>query len=140
MKTRYKGREVVVKLQKYDLKKVVANTLNIAADTITDSLVMYDECTNTVTVDEMANDSYAKYAALHECICCGPYKELAPSTKDDSKRCGLIDAMLIESMTQEEKTEYIKKRIEMFETLIELHLSPPLEAQFRESLKILKNL
>jgi len=107
----------------------------------TDSLVWFSTGnTDKVTVDEQASDSYAKYASIHECICQGRCKHLAPEVADPDRRCGEIDKMTIAAMPESERKLYIKKRIEMFETLIERKLRPPMEPAFRESLRVLESL
>lgn len=109
-----------------------------------DSLVWFStgETIDKVIVDKKASDSYAKYASIHECICQGRCKHLAPKVADPKKTCGEIDKMIISSMPEAERRVYIEKRIEMFETLLDQHLSsnPRLEPSFRESLKLLKSL
>lgn len=141
MKVNLDGKELDFNLVRSNfLKEIVGFFPGVLEDDITDALVKYDSSTNTVAVDERVSDSYAKYAAVHECICQGPYHNLAPSTDDPNKRCGLIDKMLIESMSEPEKKAYITKRIEMFKTLIEKKLNPPLESMFRESIEMLNHL
>lgn len=107
---------------------------------ITDSLVQYDPGTNTVTVDERANEFYVRYAAIHECICCGKYKHLAPRTIEPQKRCAAIDKMIILSMPYVQRRFYVEERIEMFETLLERNLNPNLNDSFRESLRLLQEM
>lgn len=80
------------------------------------------------------------HAAIHECICCGPYKDLAPAADSLNRRCGLIDKMLIQTMPESERKAYRTKRIEMFRTLIERKLNPPMEPAFLESIKTLESL
>ena len=108
---------------------------------VTDSLVYYSPGTNTVACDTRASDAYVKYASIHECICCGPYKDMAPTVENANQRCYFIDKMIIDEIKDEdEKKMYIQKRIEMFETLIKKHLNPPLEDSFKESLRLLKEM
>lgn len=133
------GRKVTFTLIRGNLREQVAKAAGKSPEEITDALVKYDQETNTVAVDVGASKNYAIYAALHECICCGPYKGMAPKTSTPAKRCGLIDRMLIKSMPKSEREKYIEKRIEMFEALIEYNLNPSLDKQFRESLKTLKS-
>ena len=141
MKVDFNGTDISFNLVRGNLRKEVASLFPETSEgDITDALVRYNLNTNTVTVDECASDSYAKYAAIHECICCGPYCTLAPDTDDPSKRCGLIDKMLIQDMPESERETYVAKRIEMFKTLIEKRLNPPLEHAFKESLETLKSL
>jgi hypothetical protein len=109
-----------------------------AKEDISDGLVLFDQDTNTITLDICAGEHYAMYAALHECICCGHYGDLAPQTDDPNERCGLIDKMLVEIMPGPKRRAYIEKRIEMFETLIERGLNPPMEPMFKKSIEILK--
>lgn len=106
-----------------------------------DSLVWFSTGdTHKVIVDERASDSYAKYASIHECICQGRCKHLAPKVTNPNMRCGEIDKMIVSTMPEPERQPYIEKRIEMFETLLDKHLNRPLEPLFCESLKILKSL
>lgn len=141
MQMSFNGVQMTFNLVKGNLRKEVASYFpGISEEDISDGLVKYDPSTNTIAVDECASDSYAKYAAIHECICCGPYKELAPSTDDSNKRCGLIDEMLILAMPESERKAYREKRIEMFRTLIGRKLNPPMEPMFLESLSILESL
>lgn len=132
MNVSFRGNEIVFELGRNDF----------ASKYDTDSLVWFNGNgeTDQVIVDEQASNSYAKYAAIHECICQGRCKHLAPKVADPNMRCGEIDKMIIATMPEAEKKEYIKKRIEMFETLINKHLNPTLEPLFRESLKTLKTL
>lgn len=104
-----------------------------------DSLVWFSTGDiDKVIVDEQASDSYAKFASIHECICQGRCKHLAPKVTNPNMRCGEIDKMIVSAMPEPERRPYIEKRIEMFETLLDKHLNRPLEPLFRESLKILK--
>ncbi|MBR2543249.1 hypothetical protein IKF03_01445 [Candidatus Saccharibacteria bacterium] len=139
MKVELNGRVVTYNIARGNLREQVAKQVGVSADEITDGLVKYDSEKNLVIVDNNADKQYAIYAGLHECICCGPYKGMAPKTSTPAKRCGLIDRMLIKSMPKSEREKYIEKRIEMFEALIEYNLNPSLDKQFRESLKALKS-
>ena len=137
----FNGTEFNYDLNRFNLRKGVAGSFpGVPEEEISENLVMYDEKTNTVTVDEKASDSYAKYAAIHECICCGRYKELAPDVDDPNKRCGAIDLMLIQNMPESDRETYKTKRIEMFKTLIEGNLNPPMEPLFRESITMLESI
>ena len=141
MEVCFKGNQMVFNLIRGDLRKEVADYFpGLSEDNISNGLVKYDPNTNTVAVDECVNGLYAEYAAIHECICCGPYENLAPATSDPNKRCGLIDKMLIQAMPESEREAYRVKRIEMFKTLIERKLSPSLEPMFKESLRTLESL
>ena len=108
----------------------------------TDSLVYFasDGETDKVFVDERASDSYAKYAAIHECICQGRCKHLAPLVDDPDMRCSEIDKMIIATMPESERKAYIEKRIEMFKALIDKNLNPQLTPMFEKSLKALQSL
>jgi hypothetical protein len=108
----------------------------------TDSLVYFapDGETDQVFVDIRASDSYAKYAAIHECICQGRCKHLAPKVNDPDMRCSEIDKMIIAAMPESERKAYIKKRIEMFKTLINKNLNPQLTPMFKKSLEALQSL
>lgn len=141
MQVLFDGNPITFNLVRGNLRKEVADYFSgVSEEDVTDGLVKYDSSTNTVAVDECASDSYAKYAAIHECICCGPYKDLAPATDDSNKRCGLIDKMLIQAMPESERKAYKEKRIEMFKTLIERKLRPSMDPAFLESLKTLESL
>ena len=117
------------------------NRTDFAGQYGVDSLVWFSAGdVDEVVVDEKASDSYAKYASIHECICQGRCRHLAPKVTDPNMRCGEINKMIVATMPASERKKYIEKRIEMFETLLDMHLNPPLEPLFRESLKILKSL
>ncbi len=107
---------------------------------LTDSLVQYDPGSNTVTVDSRASEFYAKYAAIHECICCGKYKHLAPPQLNPNGRCAAIDRMLLTDMAPQERKYYLQKRLQMFETLLRMNLNEDLNDMFEASLKELKKL
>lgn len=140
-KESFKGSQITYNLAVSNLREEVARFFpGISEEDVSDGLVKYNPHTNTVTVDKHVNGSYAKYAAIHECICCGPYRHLAPVTDDPNKRCGLIDKMLIQAMPESEREAYKAKRIEMFDTLIQRNLNPPMKPVFLESLKTLKSL
>ena len=141
MQVDFNGNKMAFNLVRGNLRKEVASYFpGVSEEDITDGLVKYDPDTNTVAVDERASDSYAKYAAIHECICCGPYEDLAPATDSPNRRCGLIDKMLIQTMPESERKAYKEKRIEMFKTLIERKLNPPMEPAFLESIETLESL
>ena len=142
MKMEYEinGRKIECNLRQNDIRKLVANMNSISKESVTDGLVQYDKATDTVTVDDNASPSYAKYAAIHECICCGKYGHLAPKTEDAESRCGLIDVMLTKLMTTPEREAYIQKRIEMYNDLLRFNLNPSYNAQFKKSLKTLQSL
>ena len=116
----YQGRPIYFKLKKFDYRKQFGND-------ITTVLVQYDPQTETITVDERASQKYVKYATVHECFCCGPYCKLAPKTKDPNDRCKEIDWQIIAAMPVKDQKEYVQKRIEMFETLLNRNLNPALE-------------
>ena len=107
---------------------------------VTDSLVQYDENTNTVTVDERASDVYARYATIHECVCCGRHQDMFLWANDKNRRCIEVDKMLISLMPESDRESYIKKRIEMFKTLLERNLRPDMNESFKNSLKGLEEL
>ncbi len=130
MKFDLNGKTIECNTAKFDYSQVFEG--------VTDALVQYEEKSNTVTVDERASDSYAKYATIHECICCGKYQHLFPVKGDAKERCSEIDKMLISLMPESEREPYIKKRIEMFETLIDRNLRPDLNETFKISLQTLK--
>lgn len=141
MQADFNGHKIVFNLVRGNLRKEVASYFSgVSEENVSDSLVKYNPRTNTVTVDDVASDSYAHYAGIHECICCGPYRDLVSDTDDPNKRCGLIDKMLIQAMPESEREAYRAKRIEMFKTLIEKKLNPPMEPVFLESLKTLESL
>lgn len=125
----FRGETVECNVGRFDFRKQFGE--------ITDSLVKYDDNSNTVIVDSRASESYAEYATIHECICCGRRKDLFPM-EDNPKRCGEIDKMLISIMPESEREAYIKKRIEMFEALLDRNLNPDFNDTFRCSLQTLK--
>lgn len=130
MKYNLNGKTIKCNVGQYDYSRYFG-------EGVTDALVQYDNNSDTVTVDSRASDSYAKYATIHECICCGRYKGLFPM-EDSPRRCGEIDRMLISLMPESEREAYIEKRIEMFETLLGRNLRPELNETFRCSLQTLK--
>ena len=141
MKIRYKDSLVTFNINSANVRKIAAERCGAESeDNMPDSLVLFDPASQTITVDKNASKFYTKYAALHKCICCGHYPELAPEVDDPNKRCGEIDKMLLDSMAESEKKLYLAKRIEMFESLLENNLNPPLEQSFRESLNTLQSL
>ncbi|MBR2708809.1 hypothetical protein IKE98_00530 [Candidatus Saccharibacteria bacterium] len=103
-------------------------------DSITDSLVYFASGDGTVFVDKRADEMYAKYAGLHEAICCGKYAFLVPEGDDPEGRCSRIDELVMAIMPSTYRKEYSRKRIEMFKTLIERNLSPALNESFKRSL------
>ena len=119
MKTKFNGHHIQCNLKYADLRGEIAGYFEVPKTDVSDGLVKYNSRSNTVTVDQAADSYYSNYAAIHECICCGPYKELAPKTHDLKRRCGLIDKMIIESMPESERKPYTAKRIEMFENRME---------------------
>ena len=124
--------EVIFNLEHADFVKMLGD------EDLTDSLVQFNPMANRVTVDIRADDLYAIYAGAHECICCGKYEYLAPAGADGVDRCGLIDLMLMKYMPADYVETYRKKRIEMFETLIDKGLNPRLNSQFERALALLK--
>ena len=131
MKVVFKGTSIDFELRRADFVKQYG----------VDSLVWFSSGeTDMIIVDEQVSDSYAKYASIHECICQGKCKHLAPMVADPNVRCGEIDKIIVEAMPEFERKPYIEKRIEMFETLLDKHLNRLLEPMFRESLKILESL
>lgn len=131
MKVDFKGNRIDFELGRADFVKQYG----------VDSLVWFSTGDiDKVIVDERASDSYAKYASIHECICHGRCKHLAPKVTNPNMRCGEIDKMIVSAMPEPERRQYIEKRIEMFEALLGKHLNPPLEPLFRESVKILRSL
>ena len=104
-----------------------------------DNLVYYSD-DGTVIVDERADDTYTKYASIHEAICQGPYKNLAPACDNPNCRCLEIDKMIIGLMSKDKRNEYIEKRISMFNNLLDKNISPELNDIFKESLEGLKKI
>ena len=133
MRIKFKGNIVEFNIGKADYARTFG-------EDVTDSLVQYDPKSNTVTVDERCSAFYAKYAGIHECICCGRYKNIAPYSVDPLMRCANIDKMIIDTMSDVEKKIYASKRIEMFSTLLEKNLNPEMNPQFENSLNMLKSL
>ena len=105
---------------------------------MTDSLVQFNPSTNKVTVDTRASCFYADFAGLHECICCGKYGDLAPKGAEGIDRCGFIDIMLLDYMSDGFASVYREKRIEMYKTLIERNLNPKLNDRFERAIAILE--
>ena len=107
------GREIEGNLEEFDFSKYFDDP------NLTDALVMYNATSNTITVDTRASEKYKEFAFVHESICCGYYSDLAPVVSDKKQRCLAIDQMIIDSIKDEsERLEYIKKRIDMFSTLL----------------------
>lgn len=102
--------------------------------------LIYNGDDGVVYVDERADDEYIKYAALHEAICQGPYKELAPKCDNPNCRCLEIDKKIIGLMPYEERGEYARKRIAMFNLLLDKNINPGLNNLFKESLEGLKKM
>lgn len=127
MKTIFNGTEINCTVEEADFSRYIKRD-------ITPYLVWYDSIKNSVTVDERADDSYIKYATIHECICCGKYGHLARPTEDPELRCSEIDMMLIESMPEEEGYAYAKKRIDMFKAIISENLRSDMNDVFKKSL------
>ena len=140
MEMNLNGRKVKFQVARSNLKEQIAKHLGISESEIPDGMVQYDPETNTVLVDKNTSGTYARYAALHECICAGPYKALAPKTTNPSKRCGLIDRMIIKIMPKSERKDYVSQRIKLFEAMIEYNLNPAKDKQFREALASLKSI
>ena len=90
--------------------------------------------------DSRADSSYMTYAGLHECICCGSHKGLAPKVSDAHDKCGAIDLMILEEMPFSYRKTYILKRIEMFQTLLNRRLYETKEqkVQFEQALEVMK--
>ncbi len=93
-----------------------------------------------VFVDKYADKEYVKYSAIHEAICQGEYKDLAPKCSNPNCRCFEIDKMLIGMMPYKERGEYAMKRIKMFSLLLEKNMNPALNDVFKESLEGLKKM
>lgn len=138
MRTVFKGTVIETKVKKENLREKIQKYLGVEIRTT--SLVQFDPKKHVVTVDERANENYQKFAAIHECICCGKYKNLAPQTDDPHKRCGEIDKMLMAAMPAQLAENYRLKRIEMFQTLLDhkLYGSEDLKLTFENSLNLLK--
>lgn len=93
-----------------------------------------------VFVDERADDEYVKYAALHEAICQGAYKDLAPKCSNPNCRCFEIDKMIIGLMPYEKRGPYATKRIAMFNLLLDKNINPAMNDIFKESVEGLKKM
>ena len=66
---------------------------------VTDSLVQFNHNSGIVTVDERTSENYAKYSAIHECICCGKFADLVPRNGDDDiSRCSRVEQLVMDSM------------------------------------------
>ena len=99
-----------------------------------DCLVQYDPESEIVTVDNRASDDYAKWAGLHEAICCGKYSDLVPAGDDPLGRCARIDELVMAIMPATYRSEFSRKRYEMFGFLIERGFSPEFRESFERSL------
>lgn len=97
-----------------------------------DCLVQYDPESGIVTVDNRASDEYARWAGLHEVICCGKYSHLVPMDSNSLGRCARIEKLVMDIMPATYRVEYSRKRLEMFGAIIERGFSP----EFRESFEI----
>ena len=107
---------------------------------VTDSLVQFNHNSGIVTVDERTSENYAKYSAIHECICCGKFADLVPRNGDDDiSRCSRVEQLVMDSMPESYRIEYSTKRREMFSTLLEKGLNPSLNESFKCSLKFHEN-
>lgn len=105
----------------------------------TDTLVEYYPEYGVVSVDERADEEYIFWAALHECICCGPNRELAPKVENPEELSGAVDMMLIKMMPRQYKNVYRKKRIEMYRTLVMNNLNPARNKCFRRAIELLES-
>lgn len=137
MRTVFNGVKIDTKVKKENLRAKLQKYLGIEVHT--NSLVQYDAKKNVVTIDERADANYAKYAVIHECICCGKYGKLAPETDDPHTRCGQIDMMLMSKMPTDLAKKYRKERVEMFKTLLNNNLygNEDLKQSFQYSLALL---
>ena len=129
----FQGNSITFNLRKVDYR-------NLLGKRISDTLVQYDPTNNTITVDKRADPRYVKYAAVHECICCGRYQHLAPDMDNPYDRCGAIDWMIVTTMPERDREWYIKKRLEMFKTLLDRRLNPEMNESFRHSMVMLEKL
>ena len=135
-KVLFKGELVTFKIAREDFSK--QEPLEGVSFPELTSLVMFNKKEDTVIVDDGANYDYALYAGLHESICCGKYKYLAPETSDPLDKCGAIDKMILEEMPSELRSMYLSMRIRMFKTLLERNLNERLNPMFERALKILE--
>ncbi len=124
---------ILGKMVKCEVKRTSHRKL-LNDENITDSLVQFEPEDGIVTVDERASENYAKYAALHECVCCGKYAYLVPH-EDPLGRCARIDELVMALMPATYRREYSEKRLEMFKTLLEKNLNPSLNESFKRSLR-----
>lgn len=124
--------EISFKLERGDFAKQLHD------ENLVDSLVRFDDKTkDLVKVDVRVDDTYAIFAGVHECICCGKYQHLAPAGAKGVDRCGLIDIMLMQYMPAEYVETYRKKRIAMHKELLKRNFSVDLHPQFRRAIEIL---
>lgn len=122
------GKEVRFRLETFDYAKALQDP------DLTKTLVRYDDNNQTVYIDSRHEDKmfYGKLAGIHECICVGCNRDLAPNTQDPNARCFLIDKMILSTICEpSRREEYIKSRIEMHKTLLDKKLAP----QMAESCK-----
>lgn len=132
----FNGKRIQFGVKSYNFREYLKD------DNLTDSLVWYDPETNSVIIDERADVLfYGRYAGMHETICLGPYSDLAPKVENSNARCFEIDKMLIDSMDDvEKKREYIKKRIEMHQTILDKNLNPALAEHCKYAIDAFKKL
>ena len=126
------GRKISCEVRQADYTKYFGKS-------ITDASVQYDGASDIITVDERASNDYTKFAAIHECICCGKFADLVPEGNDKFNRCAKIDKLIMDLIPEDYRTEYSRKRFEMFKTLIEKGLNPNLNESFKHSLEFHKN-
>ncbi len=151
------GKNVEFFMMREDFSKILKDS------DLPTSLVNYHKASNIVTCDSRAEDWYVKYAGLHEAVCCGSYGSLVPrwifrrptevqkflnihgvsgryDIRDVSDRCGVIDLLIIEQMPKTLQRIYLKRRIEMFRTLLSRKLygdDEDLRKSFERALELL---
>ena len=124
------GNPIYHGLERTDFRKVYG-------EDITDAFVQYDPKTETVFVDERATWQYAKYAAIHECICQGEYHHLAPKMDDQNNRCKNIDWLIIAAMPEYDRKAYIEKRIEALKAMLSRGINPEMKESYARDLSML---
>lgn len=123
-----KGVMVSCDVRRTDHRKLLGD------DGTPDCLVQYDPVLGIVTVDYRASDEYAKWAGIHEAICCGKFSDLVPAGDDPIGRCARIDELVMAIMPATYRLKYSRKRYEMFGFLIERGFSSELRESFERSL------
>lgn len=124
----YKGVKIAFNTSKMDFESTYGSS----------NLVHFTPEANLIIFDQTVEDEYVKWAGIHECVCCGKHQDLALSVANDDNRCGLIDLELISRMPKNYREIYRNRRVDMYKTLLEKGLNPPLNKRFQEAIKMLQ--